>query len=51
MTLNISESCSEGIHWEVFLSFVSRFFFIFSLILSIGEWSITVVVKTLHILT
>ena len=26
MTLNISESCSEGIHWEVFLSFVSRFF-------------------------
>ena len=52
MTLNILESCSDGIHWEVFLSFVSRFFFcIFSLILSIGEWSITVVVKTLHILT
>ena len=29
MTLNISESCSEGIHWEVFLSFVSRFFFVY----------------------
>ena len=28
MTLNISESCSEGIHWEVLLSFVSGFFFL-----------------------
>ena len=51
MTLNISESCSEGIRCSVFLSFISSFFCTFSLTLSSREWSIAVVGKTLYILT